>query len=234
MTRPSIPPPLRHLEADMSELHKLLRSRTEDGGSTYISHPGDLYASFQSLTRVLDMVPTIVGLLVDHMRAWEERGTLLLTPLTPADHTVAEGTEMMTRFAGSGAKAQEHQVRTLGALLMVLSHYAPNVAERGPDEPAMVYEDAGTTRDAIRHLQKQVTERGVKAMDGDYLDERWLYLMLQVIGTALQEGRRADAVQTMTDPKISDGTWLPNLLALMVDVAELVAEVLDNGREHLG
>lgn len=234
MSKPDVPPPLRRLEDDMSELHRLLRHRTKDGGSTYLRDPGDLYATFQALTRVLDVVPTIVGLLMDHVHAWEERRALVLTPLAPADHTVPEGVDMMARLAGSGAKAQEHQVRSLGALLMVLSHYAPNVAERGPDEPAVAYDDAHTTRDAVRHLQTRVARDNIRPLDGEYIDREWLRLMVSVLFEAMREGRRADAVKTMTDPSISDGTWRPALLAVLVDMAEVVAEVQDNGREHLG
>lgn len=234
MPTPSIPPPLQRLEDNMDALHKALRERTEDGGSTHIHHPGDLYATFQALTRVLDLAPTVMDLLLDHMRAWDQRDALLLTPLTPADHTVAEGIGIMTLAVSSGSKAQEHTVRALGMLLMTLSHYAPNVAERGPNEPAMDIDDAHTTRDAIRHLQTRVARDNVQIFDGDYVSEAWLYLMLQVMGNALREGRRADAVKAMTDPRISDGTWRTKALALLVSMAELIAGVQENGREHLG
>lgn len=230
----STPPPLPRLEEEMTALHKALRERTEDGGSTHLHHPGDLYATFQSLTRVLDLVPTVMDLLLDHMRAWHQRDALMLTPLTPADHTVAEGLDMMTLAVSSGSKAQEHTGYSLGMLLTVLSHYAPNVAERGPGEPAVSVDDAHTTRDAIRYLQRRVARDDVQIFNGDYVSESWLYLMIQVLGKALQEGRRADAIRTLTDPSISDGTWRPQVLALLVNMAELIASVQDNGREHLG
>lgn len=234
MPAPSTPPSLRHLEDDMRALHDSLRERTEDGGSTHLHDPADLYAAFASLMRTLDRVPTVVDLLLDHATAWEERGALMLTPLTPADHTVDEGMEMMRLAVGSGLAAQEHMLRCTATLMTVLSHYSPNVAERGPNEPSRSQDDARTTRAAIRHLQTRVTRDGVKPFNGDHVDEAWLYLMLQVMGQALQEGRRADAVKTMTDPNISDGTWRPKLLALLVELAELIVGVQDNGREHLG
>lgn len=234
MPTPSTPPSLRHLEDDMKALHATLRHRTEDGGSPHITNPADLYASFASLLRTLDQVPTVVDLLLDHAAAWQERGALLLTPLTPADHTVDEGLGMMRLAVGSASAAQEHTVRALTMLMTVLSHYSPNVAERGPDEPSVSQDDARTTREAIRHLQTRIARDSVQPFNGDYISESWLYLMLNVMGQALQEGRRADAVKTMTDPGISGGTWRTPLLALLVDLAELVVSVQDNGREHLG
>jgi len=231
MPQPTMPPSLRHLAADMEALHQSLRARTEDGGSTHLHNPADLHAALESLTATLDLVPTITGLLMDHMRAWHERDALVLTPLAPADHTVEEGLEIMTIALSSSTAAQEYAVRSLASLLIVLSHYAPNVAERGPDEPAVSLDDKTTTRDAIRHLQKRVTQGGVTPWQGEYVSEAWLYLMLQVMANALKEGRRADAVKAMTDPSISDGTWRPKLLTLLVDLAELLANVQDNGRE---
>jgi hypothetical protein len=233
MTLPAIPPALRHLGDDMENLHQQLRTRKEDGGSAHIHNPADLYATFTALVKALDLVPTIVHQLLDHLHAWDERGTLLLTPLTPADHTVAEGVAMMDLAVSSAMGAQEHTGRSLATLLMVLSHYSPNVAERGPGEEAMSQDDARTTRQAIRYLERRVHDNGVKPFNGDLVDQQWLYLMLQVTGQALQEGRRADAVKTMTDPSISDGTWRPRLLALLVDLAQLLAGVQDNGRETL-
>lgn len=234
MPGPAMPPSLRHLEDDMNALHAALRVRHEDGGSPHLRNPADVHAAITSLSRTLDVVPTVVDLLVDHLRAWQERDRLLLTPLTPVDHTVEEGMGLILLAARSALGAQEHTVRSLASLLTVLSHYSPNVAERGPDEPSYSQDDERTTRDAIRHLQNRVARNGVKPLNGDYVDEAWLYLMLQVMGSALQTGRRAEAVKTMTDPSISDGTWRPKLLALLVDLAELVAGVQDNGREHLG
>lgn len=233
MTLPTTPPALRHLGDDMDNLHQQLRNRQEDGGSAHIHNPADLYATFTGLVKALDLVPTIVHQLLDHLHAWNERDALLLTPLTPADHTVAEGLEVMNLAVSSAMGAQEHTVRSLATLLMVLSHYAPNTAERGPDEAAMTLEDAVTTRQTIRHLERRVHDNGVKPFNGNYVDQQWLYLMLQVTGAALQEGRRADAVKTMTDPAISDGAWRPKLLALLVDLAQLIAGVQDNGRESL-
>ena len=230
---PTHPPSLDHLEAAMRTLHDSLRERTEEGGSPHLADPGDLYAAFASLLRTLDLVPTVVGLMVDHAAAWEERGALMLTPLTPADHTVEEGLGIMRLATGSARAAQEHTVRSLATLMMVLSHYSPNVAERGPADESYSMEDAYTTRQAIRYLERRVKENGVRPLDGDYLSKSWLYLMIQVLGAALQEGRRADAIKTLTDPSISDGTWRTKALALLVDMAELIANVQDNGREHL-
>lgn len=234
MPDPTIPPSLHRLEGDITALHHSLRQRTDDGGSPHITDPADLYASFASLLRTLDRVPTVVDLLLDHAAAWHERGALHLSPLTPPDHTEDEGLEMMHRAIGSGMAAHEHAARCLGVLMTVLSHYSPNVAERGPGEESQSMEDARTTRDAIRHLQTRISRDNVRPLTGDYVSDGWLYLMLQIMGNALQEGRRADAVKTMTDPSISDGTWRPKLLALLVELAELVAGVQDNGREHLG
>jgi hypothetical protein len=234
MSAPSIPPPLHALEVHMQALHDTLRERTETGGSTHVHDPADLYASFASLLRTLDRVPTVVDLLLDHTTAWEDRGALMLTPLTPADHTVEEGLGMMRLAVGSASAAQEHTVRSLATLMTVLSHYSPNVAERGPNEPSYSMDDAHTIRDSIRHLQTRISRDKVRPLTGDYVSDGWLYLMLQIMGKALQEGRRADAVKTMTDPSISDGTWRPKLLALLVELAELIVGVQDNGREHLG
>jgi hypothetical protein len=234
MPGPTYPPPLDGLNQNMLNLRRSLRERTDDGGSTHLHNPADLYTALTHLVTALDLVPSVLALLTDHMRAWHDNGQTALTPLAPDDHTEQEGMDMITMALSSSSAAQEHTSRSLGVMLMVISHYAPNVPERAPGESAVCAEDARTTRDAIRHLQNRIARDTVQPLADGWVSEAWLYLMIQVMGNAIREGRRADAVKTLTDPAISDGTWRPKALALLVEMAEMIADVEENGRENLG
>jgi hypothetical protein len=218
------PPAARHLLDDAAKLHREVSMRDEvSHGSAHIKDARALADTLTTLAQALDLVPTVIGHLTDHLTAWRDADRLTLAE--GAHHAdTAQVCAAAFIAAREAIPALERGTRALRVMADSLTGLAPNKPAPDPADEDWRPDTGWTGHQRIAYLRKRLQWHLPAWTDRGGLDSDWRRIVFSALAALLAEGRTSEATHLLLRD-LPDPGPRAQMAAELVAVAELLISV---------
>ena len=218
------PPAARHLLDDAANLHRQVSLRDKDsGGSAHVKDPGALADTLITVAQALDLLPTVIGHLTDHLVAWRDTDRLTLAEgAQHQDTTTVCGAAFLA--AREAMPAIEHGSRALRAMADTLGDLAPNKPEPRDDDRWNRPNTGWSAHQRVAYLRGRLNGYMPVWSDNGGLDGDFRRIVFTTLATLLAEGRMSEAAHLVTRD-IRQPAARTQMAAELLAVAELLVTV---------
>lgn len=218
------PPAARHLLDDAANLHRQVSVRDKrSDGSAHVQDPRALADTLTTVAQALDLLPTIIGHLTDHLLAWRDDDRLALAE-GARYHDTGQVCDAALIAARETLPALEHGTRALRVMADTLTELAPNTPAPDPADEENRPETGWTGHQRIAYLRKRLQWQMPTWSDRGGLDADWRRIVFSTLASLLAEGRMSEAAQIVLRD-MGEEAARTQMATELLAVAELLATV---------